>query len=229
MDWGDSVHLGELVGCGGREERWWPLKSVEALGQVALVPQPRRAFSHYFTLMLIDILSRYTLGLILTDDYWMRVAEKCYICIFKKLLLRKWMEPPSNYSYKNLGHKENLKYSSLFCWKKKKDVSWMVMLGLGFPSGLVVKKKKSVCQCRRHRFDPWVRRSPWRRKWQPTPVFLPGESHGRGSLVSYSVWGHKESDMTEHAHVCVHTHTHTYARITCTCMHVHTYTYSRAT
>ena len=145
MDWGDSVHLGELVGCGGREERWWPLKSVEALGQVALVPQPRRAFSHYFTLMLIDILSRYTLGLILTDDYWMRVAEKCYICIFKKLLLRKWMEPPSNYSYKNLGHKENLKYSSLFGWKKKKkDVSWMVMPGLGFPSGLVVKKKK-IC------------------------------------------------------------------------------------
>ena len=37
----------------------------------------------------------------------------------------------------------------------------------------------------------------WRRKWQPTPVFLPGESHGQRSLVSYSPWDHKESDMTE--------------------------------
>ena len=40
----------------------------------------------------------------------------------------------------------------------------------------------------------------WRRKWQPTPVFLPGESHGWKSLVGYSPWGRKESDMTERAH-----------------------------
>ena len=37
----------------------------------------------------------------------------------------------------------------------------------------------------------------WRRNWQPTPVFLPGESQGRGSLVGYRLWGHKELDMTE--------------------------------
>ena len=37
----------------------------------------------------------------------------------------------------------------------------------------------------------------WRRKWQPTPVFLPGESQGRGSLVGYGLWGRKEFDMTE--------------------------------
>ena len=37
----------------------------------------------------------------------------------------------------------------------------------------------------------------WRRKWQPTPVFLPGESQGRGSLVACRLWGHTESDMTE--------------------------------
>ena len=46
-------------------------------------------------------------------------------------------------------------------------------------------------------FDPWVGKIPWRRKWQPTPVFLPGKSHGQRSLVGYSPWGHKESDMTE--------------------------------
>ena len=46
-------------------------------------------------------------------------------------------------------------------------------------------------------FDPWVGKIPWRREWQPTPVFLPGESHGQRSLVGYSPWGRKESDMNE--------------------------------
>ena len=45
--------------------------------------------------------------------------------------------------------------------------------------------------------DPWVRKIPQRKKWQPTPVFLPGESHGQRSLVGYSPWGHKVSDRTE--------------------------------
>ena len=46
-------------------------------------------------------------------------------------------------------------------------------------------------------FDPWARKIPWRREWQPTLVFLPGEFHRQRSLVGYSPWGHKESDMTE--------------------------------
>ena len=49
--------------------------------------------------------------------------------------------------------------------------------------------KKPAYQCRRHKrhgFNPWVGKIPWRRKWQPTPVFLPGESHGQRSLVGYS-------------------------------------------
>ena len=45
--------------------------------------------------------------------------------------------------------------------------------------------KESTCQCRRHEFDPWIRKIPWRRKWQPTPVFLPGKSHGQRSPVGY--------------------------------------------
>ena len=44
----------------------------------------------------------------------------------------------------------------------------------------------------------------WRRKWQPTPVFLPKEFHRQSSLVGYSPWGHKESGTTEHAHALVH-------------------------
>ena len=52
-------------------------------------------------------------------------------------------------------------------------------------------------QCRRLGFDSWVGKMPWTRKWQPTPVFLPGESHGQRSLAGYSTWGHKELDTTE--------------------------------
>ena len=55
-------------------------------------------------------------------------------------------------------------------------------------------------QCRRHRrrgFRPWVRKIPWRRKWQPTPVSLPGKVHGQWSLVGCSPWGRKELDTTE--------------------------------
>ena len=61
---------------------------------------------------------------------------------------------------------------------------------------------ESTCQFRRPGFDAWVRKLPWRRKWQPTPVFLPGGFHEQRSLVDYSPWGHKESDTseaTEHA------------------------------
>ena len=55
-----------------------------------------------------------------------------------------------------------------------------------------------IClQCWRFGFNPWVGTILWRREWLPTPVFLPGESHGQRSLVGCSPWGHKESDMTE--------------------------------
>ena len=63
--------------------------------------------------------------------------------------------------------------------------------------------KESTCQCREHRkhgFSPWIGKIPCRRKWQPIPVFLPGESHGQRSLAGYSPWCCKESDATEHAH-----------------------------
>jgi len=44
------------------------------------------------------------------------------------------------------------------------------------------------------RFDPWVRKIPWRKEWQTTPVFFPGEFHGQRGLASYSPWGYKELD-----------------------------------
>ena len=72
---------------------------------------------------------------------------------------------------------------------------------MDFPGGSVVKE--SACQCRRHRrrgFGPWVGKIPWRREWQPSPVFLPGKFHGQRSPASYSLWGLKESDVTEQVH-----------------------------
>ena len=52
--------------------------------------------------------------------------------------------------------------------------------------------KESPSQHRRRGFNPWVRKIPQRRKWQPNPVFLPGGSYGQRSLAGYSPWGHKE-------------------------------------
>ena len=66
---------------------------------------------------------------------------------------------------------------------------------LGFLGG--ASGKELACQCRRCKrrgFDPWVRKIPWRRKQQPTLVFLPRESHGQRSLAGYSPWGHTESE-----------------------------------
>ena len=62
---------------------------------------------------------------------------------------------------------------------------------------LVVKNPPANAGDMRGRFDPWVRKIPWRRAWQPTPVFLTGEYHGQRSLVGYRPWGHKESDSAE--------------------------------
>ena len=86
---------------------------------------------------------------------------------------------------------------------------------MGLPRWL--NGKESACQHRRH--NPWDRKMPWRRKGQPAPVFLPGQSQGQGSLAGYSPWGRKESDTTEHKHtqyrihrcsVYTHAHTHTH-------------------
>ena len=84
--------------------------------------------------------------------------------------------------------------------------------------------KESTCQFsihKRHTFDPWVRKIPWRRKWQTAPVFLPGKFHGQRRLVGYSPWGHEESDMAKklskharaHMHTYTHTHTHTHTLV----------------
>ena len=71
--------------------------------------------------------------------------------------------------------------------------------GMSFSGGS--DGKEAICQCNRlkgHRFSPWVGKIPWRREWQPTPVFLIREFQGQRSLVGYSLWSHKESQRVGH-------------------------------
>ena len=80
--------------------------------------------------------------------------------------------------------------------------------------------EESACQCKilgRCRFSPWVRKIPWRRKWQATPVFLPGESHEQRSLVDYSqrvtkswTWLSTRACRRTHAHTHTQTYIYTY-------------------
>ena len=79
-------------------------------------------------------------------------------------------------------------------WTRLKRLNSRSSMYMGLPRWL--SGKESACQCRRCEFSPWVGKIFWRRKRQPTPIFLPGESHGQRSLVSYSPWGPKESDMS---------------------------------
>ena len=83
---------------------------------------------------------------------------------------------------------------------------YMLALCLASQVALVVKNPSANAGDKRHEceFNPWIEQIPWRRKWQPTPVFLPGEFHGLGSLAGYSLWGHKESNTTEVTqHACI--------------------------
>ena len=147
----------------------------------------------------------------------------------------------------SLGWKGSLKegiptYSSILAWRipwteepgelqsmgsqrvENNRADFFLSLCLGYILGLPgwLRGKESTCQCSRHQthgFDPWVGKIPWRRKWQPTPVFLPGEPHGQRSLVQ-SI-GSRESDTNERLSTSIeyiptfdisdtHTHTHTH-------------------
>ena len=100
------------------------------------------------------------------------------------------------------------------CLKELTELSNFRLIGdLGLPRWL--SDKETNCLCRRQMgldFDPLVGKILWRRKWQPTPAFLPEKLHELSSLACYSPWDHKESDTTERLNVPAHTHTHTHMR-----------------
>ena len=97
--------------------------------------------------------------------------------------------------------------SSCLCCYNMNPLHLLKLVSGPFP---VAHWKRIRLQCRRcrrlrrHKFDPWVRNIPWRRKRHPTPVLLPGKFHGQRSLAGYSPQGHKESDtneVTERTHI----------------------------
>ena len=101
------------------------------------------------------------------------------------------------------GARENIKIWSVICFENLEPMSHSQE---PFTASTVVLRLSQVAQSvenclqyRRPRFDPWVGKIPCKKPWQPTPVFLPGESQGQRSLVGDSQWGRRELDMTEAA------------------------------
>ena len=104
--------------------------------------------------------------------------------------------------FQSLGREDSLEkalttHSSILGWKNPwtEEPAGLQSMGLQRVSG-----KESACQCRRcrrHGFNSWVGKIPWRRKWKPTPVFLPRKLHEQRSLEGCSPWGRKESDTTD--------------------------------
>ena len=86
-----------------------------------------------------------------------------------------------------------------YSWLCKEQRFWMSLFLPNFFSWSSLKKTTSW-----NKNLPWVGKIPWRRKWQSTPVLLPGKSHGQRSLVAYSPWGCKQSDRTERLHFHFH-------------------------
>ena len=104
-----------------------------------------------------------------------------------------------HFSHREITELPNFEKKVKFLVELQKKNKWILGLSLW------LNDKESACQCRRYGFDSWVGKIPWRRKWQATPVFLPGESHRQ---TGYSPWGCKESDMTKWL-----THTRVYSAI----------------
>ena len=109
-----------------------------------------------------------------------------------------------SYSFSMYGCESRTIKKALWCWRRLLRVLWTARRSSqsilkeisGFPGGSPGKESPAMWQT-------WVQspgKIPWRRKWQPTPVFLLGEFHEQRSLVGWSPWGHKESDTTEYFH-----------------------------
>ena len=121
------------------------------------------------------------------------IGKRCeMIKIVRSMRSCGWGKWPLMFYRVNAGlpWKQSLLEGSLFIWE--------VVSPMDFPGG---SDSKHVClQCQRPGFNAWVGKIPWRRKWQPILVFLPGKSHGQRSLVGYSPWGREELDTTEQLH-----------------------------
>ena len=130
----------------------------------------------------------------ITKSSWnMTSASK--VIVFKKLYFLSSSPPPSLCP-------NSPSSLSIIAWRRNKEVEPKTPAVYRLPRmdqgrSWWLRGEESACQCSGHGLDPGVKKSPWRRKWQPTPVFVPGKPHGQRSLVGYSLWGRKEWDTTE--------------------------------
>ena len=119
---------------------------------------------------------------------WTVVGKKC--CWNPDVHL--WLSPCPEAELSSHDAHRGHKAEGMNCPASTEDVFW------GFPCGSVVKNPPANAgDAGDMGLDSWVRRIPWRRKWQPTPVFLPGKSQGQRSLVGYSPQGCKEWNTTD--------------------------------
>ena len=105
---------------------------------------------------------------------------------------RKW-QPTPVFLPREIHGQRSLADCSLWGCNELDTTEQLNWTKLNHRSGLSwwLSGKESTWQCRRIRFDTWIMKIPWRRKWQPTPVFLPEQSHGQRSLADCSLWGSK--------------------------------------
>ena len=117
-----------------------------------------------------------------------------------KLYWRSLTTTIGNKKFKDwIGRNEAIFFPWRNIFGKSKRISQIgITQHVGFPGG--TSGKEASCQRKRHKkcgFYAWLRKIPSGRDWQPAPVFLPGKSHGQGSLAGYSPLGHEELDTTE--------------------------------
>ena len=128
---------------------------------------------------------------ILSPTPFYQIPSVCIIlCLHLYYQLEVWniILQPTGFTFSGLKHLSWSKLDFLRdCW---------TFLGAS-QVVLVVKNPPANAGDMRYWFDSWVRNIPWRRKWQPTSILLPGKSHGLRSLIDYSPHGHKESEMTD--------------------------------
>ena len=111
--------------------------------------------------------------------------ERIWSCIWLhsriKFILEHW-----KVNFQDIHSGQSYPFNTAHCWRGCE--SQFASLYVDFPGCSVVK---NVCQCRSHRFGPWVGKISWRRKWQSIPAFSPGKSQGQRSLPGCSPWGLK--------------------------------------
>ena len=157
-----------------------------------------------FLLPLSHLGSPYTIDTLVSKggslQLWCSMEEER--ALYFEPLPTLWVFPPCPSTKKPVRRSHTFLFlisslSYFFVPKKEFFVSLFIIIYLGFggPSG-----EEPTCQCRRHRrceFHPWIKAITWRRKWIPTPGFLPGGFHGERSLACDGPRGHKELNMAE--------------------------------